>query len=124
MRTGFRLRRAFWGLLGVLVMGMALYHAAQQLVTVPPGHLDRTVETLLRWKQFLNRYGLWLHLGAHGLTYLYLILCWSRVVRWVDRWRGARGHTPLSAIEQRWLAVSVAMVCIAYESLLVLRYLG
>lgn len=121
--TGFRFRRVLWLLLAVLAAGVVLFHAAQQLVTVPAGHLDRTAAALAQWRRFLEHYGPWLHLGAHGATYLYLILCWSRLVGWINRRRAARGHMPLSPVEQRRLVIAVVAACLVYESLLMLRYL-
>ena len=120
---GLRARRILWGLLAVLAGGAVLFYMARQLTPPEPRLLDRATVTLLRWKEFLERYGLWLHLGAHGATYLYLILRWSQLVHWIDRQRAARGRAPLPAIEQRRLAWAVLTVCVAYEGLLLLRYL-
>ena len=122
--VGFRLRRLIWMLLAVLAVGVVLFCAVQQLTLATPDHLNRTATALSRGREFLGRYGAWLHLSAHGLTYLYLILRWPHLVRWVDRRRVARGHALLSASEQHRLALAVVTICVAYEGLLMLRYLG
>ena len=120
---GFRVRRVLLVLLVVLVGGTILFYVARQLAGTAPAFLDRSAVAMSKWREFLEHYGLWLHLGAHGATYLYLILRWRQLVRWVDRRRAARGYTPLSAIEQRRLVWAVITVCVTYESLLMLRYL-
>ena len=120
---GFRVRRIFWVLFTILVGGTALFYAAQQLTSTTSVFFDRSVIIMSQWKEFLKHYGLWLHLGAHGATYLYLILRWPQLIRWVDRRRTSHGYTPLSVIEQRQLVWAVIAVCVTYEGLLMLRYL-
>ena len=120
----FRVRRWVWMLLAVLAVGATLYYVALQLAAAPPGQLDHTAARLSRWQDLLARYGLWVHLVAHGVTYLFLILQWQSLVRWVDRRRAKGGQLPLSAPERRRMAAAVAAVCVAYESLLLLRHLG
>ena len=120
---GSRVRRILWVLLTVLAGGTALFYAAQQLANTPPDFLDRSVATMSQWKEFLEHYGFWLHLGAHGATYLYLILRWPQLVHWIDCRRVTRGYMPLSVIEQRRLVWAVITTCAAYEGLLMLRYL-
>ncbi|MCY4611184.1 MAG: hypothetical protein OXC38_05740 [Gammaproteobacteria bacterium] len=119
----FRVRRILWFLLAILAGGTVFFYAAQQLADATPDSLGRTAAIMSRWKDFFERYGLWLHLGAHGATYLYLILRWPQLVCWVDRRRAARGYTPLSVVEQRRLVWAVITVCVTYEGLLMLRYL-
>ncbi|MCY3852495.1 MAG: hypothetical protein OXG03_02820 [Gammaproteobacteria bacterium] len=109
--------------MAVLVLGIALVYAVQQLPIVTPEHLNRMAIHAARWRGFLERYGFWLHLGLHGATYLYLILRWRQLIGWLDRKRVERGHMPLSALEQRQLMFAVAAVCVAYEILLMLRHL-
>ena len=121
--TGSRLRRILGVVLAVLVLGAAFLYVAQQWAGATPEHLYRMATHVARWREFLEHYGPWLHLGLHGATYLYLLLCWPRLVAWFDRRRVAGGHAPLSVLEQRRLAFAVASVCVAYESLLLLRYL-
>lgn len=121
--TGPRSRRIFGVLLAILVLGIGLIYAAQQLAIATPEHLNRTATHLARWREFLERYGFWLHLGLHGATYLYLILRWPQLISWLDRKRAERGHMPLSLPEQRQLMFAVVAVCVAYEILLLLRNL-
>lgn len=121
--TGSRSRRILGVLLAVLVLGIALIYAAQQLATATPEHLNRTATHMARWREFLERYGFWLHLGLHGATYLYLILRWPKLISWLDRKRTERGHMPLSLLEQRQLMFAIVAVCVAYEILLMLRNL-
>lgn len=121
--TGSRSRRILGVLLAVLVLGIALIYAAQQLATATPEHLNRTATHMARWREFLERYGFWLHLGLHGATYLYLILRWPQLIRWLNRKRVGRGYMPLSLLEQRQLMFAVVAVCVAYEILLMLRNL-
>lgn len=121
--TGPRSHRIFGVLLAILVLGIALFYAAQQLAIATPEHLNRTAAHMARWRDFLERYGFWLHLGLHGATYLYLILRWPQLISWLDRKRTERGHMPLSLLEQRQLIFAVVAVCVAYESLLMLRNL-
>ena len=121
--TGPWSRRILGVLLATLVLGIALIYAVQQLAAATPEHLNRTATYLARWREFLERYGFWLHLGLHGATYLYLILRWPQLVSWLDRKRTERGHMPLSLLEQRQLIFAVVAVCVAYESLLMLRNL-
>ena len=121
--TGFRSCRILGGLLAILVLGIALIYAVQQLATATPEHLNRTAMYLARWREFLERYGFWLHLGLHGATYLYLILRWPQLVSWLNRKRIGRGYMPLSLLEQRQLMFAVVAVCVAYELLLMLRNL-
>ena len=120
---GFRVRRILWMLLAILAGGAALFYVTQQLANTELSFLDRSTAAMSQWRKFLQHYGFWLHLAAHGTTYLYLILRWPQLVRWVDRRRAIRGYTPLSVIEQRWLVWVVIAVCVTYESLLMLRYL-
>ena len=120
---GCRVRRILWVLLATLAGGTVLFYAAQQLAETTPDSLDRTAAAMSRWKEFLEHYGAWLHLGAHGATYLYLILRWPQLIRWIDRRRVARGHAPLPVSEQHRLAWAVITVCATYEGLLMLRYL-
>lgn len=122
--TQSRLRRIFGALLAVLLLGIALIYAVQQLAGAPPEHLNRAAAQMARWREFLERYGFWLHLGLHSATYLYLILRWPQLVAWLDRKRMERGHMPLSPLEQRRLASAIAVVCVTYEGLLMLRNLG
>ena len=121
--TGSRSRRILGVLSVILLLGIALIYAVQQLATATPEHLNRTATHMIRWREFLERYGFWLHLGLHGATYLYLILRWRQLIDWLDRKRIERGHMPLSLLEQRQLMFAVAAVCVAYESLLMLRNL-
>lgn len=121
--TGSRLHRILGVLLAILVLGIALIYAVQQLATTTPEHLNRTAVHVARWREFLQRYGFWLHLGLHGATYLYLILRWPQLIDWLDRKRTERGHVPLSLLERRQLMFAVVAVCVVYESLLVLRNL-
>lgn len=121
--TGSRLHRRLGVLLAILALGIALIYAVQQLASATPEHLNRTAAHVTRWREFLQRYGFWLHLGLHGATYLYLILRWPRLIGWLDRKRAERGHGPLSLIERRQLMFAVVTVCVAYESLLMLRNL-
>lgn len=120
---GSRLRRILGVLLAVLALGIALSYAVQQLAIVTPEHLNRMAVHTARWREFLERYGFWLHLGLHGATYLYLVLRWRQLINWLDRKRVERGHMPLSLLEQRQLTFAVAAVCVAYELLLMLRNL-
>ena len=122
--TGSRLRRALVALLAVFTLSAALIYVVQQLATAPPEHLNRMAIHAARWREFLERYGFWLHLGLHGATYLYLILRWRQLINWLDRKRIERGHMPLSLFEQRQLMFAVIAVCAAYEILLVLRNLN
>ena len=121
--NSLRVRRALWVLLAVLVGGTVLFYVARQWVNTMPSILNRTAVAMSQWKEFLEYYGFWLHLGAHGATYLYLILRWPQLIHWVDRRRASRGCTPLSVIEQRQLVRVVITVCVTYEGLLMLRYL-
>lgn len=121
--ASFRSHRGLWILLVAVAVGTVLLYAAQQLLTTNPDHLGHAVVVMSRWRQFLESYGFWLHLGTHGATYLYLILNWSQLVCWVDQRRAVRGYMPLSLIEQRRLMWAVVAVCVVYESLLMLRYL-
>lgn len=121
--TGSWSRRILGALAVILLLGIALIYAVQQLAIVTPEHLNRTAAHVARWREFLERYGFWLHLGLHGATYLYLILRWRQLVSWVDRKRTERGHMPLSLLEQRRLMFAVVAVCVAYEILLMLRNL-
>lgn len=122
--NSLRVRRALWVLLVVLAGGTALFYMTRQLANTAPGVLDGFAAALSQGREFLRHYGFWLHLCAHGATYLYLVLRWQRLVHWIDRRRALRGYPPLPAIEQRRLAWAVITVCSAYESLLMLRYLG
>ncbi len=121
--TGSRSRRILGGLLAILALGIALIYAAQQLAAATPEHLNRTAAYLARWREFLERYGFWLHLGLHGATYLYLILRWPQLINWLNRKRAGRGHMPLSLLERRQLTFAVVTVCATYEVLLMLRNL-
>ena len=121
--NSLRVRRALWILLAVLVGGMVLFYVTRQLANTTPSTLDRLAVTLSQWKEFLKYYGLWLHLGAHGITYLYLVLRWQQLIRWIDRRRASRGYAPLSVTDQSRLVWAVITVCVTYESLLMLRYL-
>ena len=118
-----RARRIFWVLLAILAGGTALFYVAQRLPNATLGFFDHSVVVMSRWKEFLEYYGFWLHLCAHGATYLYLILRWPQLVRWVDRRRVLRGYPSLSVVEQRRLVWAVITVCVTYEGLLMLRYL-
>lgn len=121
--TGPQSRRIFGVLLAILVLSIALIYAVQQLATATPEHLNRTATYVARWREFLERYGFWLHLGLHGATYLYLILRWPQLISWLNRKRVGRGYMPLSLLEQRQLMFAVVAVCVAYEILLMLRNL-
>ena len=121
--TGSRLSRILGALFAILVLGIALVYAVQQWAIATPENLNRMAAHAARWREFLERYGFWLHLGLHGATYLYLILRWRQLIGWLDRKRIERGHMPLSLLEQRRLMFAVATVCVAYESLLMLRNL-
>lgn len=121
--TGSRSRRILGVLLAILVLGIALIYAAQQLATATPEHLNRMATHMAWWREFLERYGFWLHLGLHGATYLYLILRWPQLISWLDRKRTERGHMPLSRLEQRQLMFAIVAICVAYEILLMLRNL-
>lgn len=121
--SGSRLRRIVGALFAALALGLALVYAVQQLAAATPGHLDRLAVQAARWREFLERYGFWFHLGLHGATYLYLILRWRQLISWLDRKRVERGHMPLSLLEQRQLVFAVVAVCVAYEILLMLRNL-
>ncbi len=122
--TGSRPRRILAVLLVFLLSGLALVLAVRQWAALTPEQLDRTAAHVMQWREVLDRHGLWLHLGLHGATYLYLVLCWPRLVAWLNRKRAERGHVPLSPPEQRRLVVAVVAVCVAYEGLLLLRHLG
>ena len=121
--TGSWSRRILGVLAAILLLGVALIYAVQQLAIATPEHLNRTAAHLAQWREFLERYGFWLHLGLHGATYLYLILRWRQLIGRLDRKRIERGHMPLSPLEQRQLMFAVAAVCVAYEILLMLRNL-
>ncbi len=121
---GFRTHRVLWPLLAALALGVGLSYLAWRLAGAPPGFLDGQAAALSRWREFLDRYGLWLHASAHGATYLYLTLRWPRLVDWIDRRRVEGGGTPLSTDERRRLAWAVVAICVACEGLLSLRYLG
>lgn len=121
--NSLRVRRALWVVLAVLVGGTVFFYAAQRLTNATSGFFDHSVVVMSRWKEFLGYYGFWLHLCAHGATYLYLILRWPQLVRWVDRRRALRGYSSLSVFEQRRLVWAVITVCVTYEGLLMLRYL-
>ena len=121
--NSLRMRRALWVLLAVLVGGIVLFYATRQLANTTPSALDRLAVTMSQWKEFLHYYGFWLHLSVHGITYLYLVLRWQQLVRWIDRRRASRGYTPLSVTERCRLVRAVITVCVIYESFLTLRYL-
>lgn len=113
-----RARRAL-GAAAALLAALALLHqAVGWFAALRADELGGAAAALGRGREWLARHGPWLRLAAHGLTYLYLIWRWPRLVAWLDRRRARRGLGPLDAASRRRLAATTALACGAYELLL------